>query len=390
MCYIDILQALAPEKYPKTDPMEQYRQKYDHIEFMWPVKPPEPTPIKKPTTAEIMEFEEADILFYNVNSIQSAIKQQRISMGIQRRKPDVAIFAETKHHKNDPEFKLDGYYLVTEIARNSGAGGMMVYAKDTINIEEQHAKSVVTEVQVVDFMFAGHLVIGVYRSPTIIGPPLNQHMKLIKHLKYLLNKRPPGTPFSIVGDFNLPALAACNFKPIPKLYDYTQLWDDDKENINMAWSEMFVHFDLTNHVTEPSRPATENRLDLLITDRTQGVPYVEVDSKDEDFLGASDHYPLYFKIDVEYTTEETIRTRRLMGPRQIEKMRDYLKMRKLEYYCPVKSGETIINHVQSELKRAMDETCPIVECKPPPQGLAKKRHGSQYETEPQTALFTEK
>ena len=366
MCYIDILRALQPEKYPTPDPMDQYRQKYDNFEFMWPVKPPDPTPIKKPTTAEIIEFEEADILFYNVNSIQSAIRQQRVSMGMQRRKPDVAIFAETKHHKNDPEFKLDGYYLVTEIARNGGAGGMMVYAKNTINIEDQHAKSVVTEVQVVDFMFAGHLVIGVYRSPTVIGPPLNQHQKLIHHIKKLLNKRPPGTPFSIVGDFNLPALAACNFRPIPKLFDYTQLFDDDKENINMAWSELFVHYDLTNHVTEPSRPATENRLDLLITDRTQGVPYVEVDSRDEDFLGLSDHYPLYFKIEVEYTTEETIRTKRLTGPKQIENLREYLKMRKLEYYCPVTSAETIINHTQSELKRAFDECCPIVECKPPP------------------------
>ena len=117
----------------------------------------------------------------------------------------------------------------------------------------------VQEVQVVDFMFAGHLVIGVYRSPNAIGPPINQHKKLIQHIKKLLNKRAPGTPFSIVGDFNLPTLAACNFRPIPKLYDYTCIFDEDKESINMEWSELFAHFDLTNHVTEPSRPATDRR-----------------------------------------------------------------------------------------------------------------------------------
>ena len=53
---------------------------------MGPVKPPKPIPINKPTTAEITEYEEADILFYNVNSIRSAVRQQRISMGIQRKK----------------------------------------------------------------------------------------------------------------------------------------------------------------------------------------------------------------------------------------------------------------------------------------------------------------
>ena len=372
MGYKEILQAMAPEKYPKIDPVDPYRQKYD-FEFIGPVKPPEPIPINKPTTAEILEFEEAEILFYNVNSIRSATRQQRVSMGIQRRKPEVAIFAETKHHKKDPEFKLDGYYLVTQIARDGGAGGMMVYAKDTINIEEQHAKSVVKEVQVVDFMFAGHLVIGVYRSPNAVGPPINQHKKLIQYIKKLLNKRAPGTPFSIVGDFNLPTLAACNFRPIPKLYDYTCIFDEDKESINMEWSELFAHFDLTNHVTEPSRPATDNRLDLLITEKSQGVPYVKVDSKDEDFMGLSDHYPLYFKIDVEFATEETIRTKRVMSPNNLEKLREYVKMRKLEKYCPVKTGESMINHIQSELKRAFNETCPIIECKPPPaRGWLKK------------------
>ena len=48
--------ALAPEKYPKTDPMDPYRKKYDNIEFMGPVKPPKPIPINKPTTAKIIEY----------------------------------------------------------------------------------------------------------------------------------------------------------------------------------------------------------------------------------------------------------------------------------------------------------------------------------------------
>ena len=54
-------------------------------------------------------------------------------------------------------------------------------------------------------------------------------------------------------------------------------------------------------------------------------------------------------------------------------MREFVKVRNLEKYCPVQTGESIINHVQSELKRAFNETCPIIECKPPPaRGWLKK------------------
>ena len=54
-------------------------------------------------------------------------------------------------------------------------------------------------------------------------------------------------------------------------------------------------------------------------------------------------------------------------------MREFVKVRNLEKYCPVQTGESIINHVQSELKRAFNETCPIIEGKPPPaRGWLKK------------------
>ena len=73
-----------------------------------------------------------------------------------------------------------------------------------------------------------------------------------------------------------------------------------------AWSDLFVHFDLTNHVCQPSRPATDNLLDLLITERTQGIPYVNVDDQDKHFLGLSDHYPLFFKIDFEGLIDDSV------------------------------------------------------------------------------------
>jgi hypothetical protein len=204
--YEKVLEYLDPENNKPETETDQYKQKYSDIRFIGRQKRAAPIPISKPTTASIIEYTEASIVFMNINSIQSEDKQQKARMGILKSKPDIIILAETKTAETDPEFQIDGYFKVKGISRKARAGGMMVLAKDTLNILHADAVSVVQEVQVVNFTFNEHLIIGVYRSPTIIGPHINHHKKLITHISKLLNKLPPDAPFIITGDFNLPDL----------------------------------------------------------------------------------------------------------------------------------------------------------------------------------------
>jgi exonuclease III len=240
-------------------------------------KHPNPTPITKPVKEVLAEHIEVNIMFMNVNSIVSEEKRQKTRYAILERKPDIVILAETKVKDEDPEFQTDGYWLVAQINRKADAGGMLVLAKDTIDIQSASAVSVVKEVQVVSFDFNGYFIIGVYRSPTILGPPVDQHRKLIEHLSKLINKMPPETPYIITGDFNLPELAACDFRPVPKLFDYTDIFDNQKATINQMWGDFFQKYNLGQHVTEASRATSDNILDLVITPKTQDIPYLKVD-----------------------------------------------------------------------------------------------------------------
>jgi exonuclease III len=239
--YEKILEYLDPVNNKAEAEIDPYKQKYSDIKFIGRQKRAAPIPISKPN---IREYSEANLMFMNINSIQSEDKQQKAKMGILKNKPDIIILAETKTADEDPEFQIDGYFKVTGISRKARTGGMLVLAKDTLNILHADAVSVVQEVQVVNFTFNEHLIIGVYCSPTIIGPHINHHKKLITHISKLLNKLPPDAPFIITGDFNLPELAACNFRPKAKLFDYTEIFDDGKESINQMWADFFMKYDL--------------------------------------------------------------------------------------------------------------------------------------------------
>ena len=298
--YQKILASLRGEE-PEIPP-NPFEQKYDNFAFIGNKKRPNPTPITKPIEENLVEHIEADIMF--MNSIVSEEKRQKTKQGILERKPDIVILAETKVDDDDPEFQIDAYWLVTEINRKTGAVGMLVLAKDTIDIQSAVAVSVVKEVQVVSFNFNGHEIIGVYRSPTVLGPPINQHRKLIGYLSKLINKMPPETPYVITGDFNLPELAACDFSPVPKQFDYTDIFDNQKGTINQMWGDFFQKYNLYQHVTEPSRATSYNILDLLITPKTQDIPYLKIDQML--FHNTFDHFPVIFKIETTFITDETM------------------------------------------------------------------------------------
>ena len=130
------------------------------------------------------------------------------------------------------------------------------------------------------------------------------------------------------------------------------------------WADFFVKYDLEQHVDEPSRATSKNTLDLLITLKTQEVPYLKLDQSI--FHNSFDHFPLLFKIETTYITEETRRTKRLTTPKNLENLRNRLWARRLEDHCPTNNSESVANYLQKEIKYAYDCEVPIVEVKPPP------------------------
>ena len=121
---------------------------------------------------------------------------------------------------------------------------------------------------------------------------------------------------------------------------------------------------MTLNVEEASRATNNNILDLLITPKTQDVPFLRVDQKV--FHNTFDHFPLLFKIETSYSTEETTRTRRLNTPKNLknlENLRNRIIARRLENHCPTNDSESVANYVNSKLKYAYDCKVPIVEVK---------------------------
>ena len=89
--YEKILEFLDPEKNKTETEKDPYKQKYSDIKFIGKPKRPAPTPVSKPTTANIKEYSEANLMFMNINSIQSEDKQQKAKLGILKNKPDIII-----------------------------------------------------------------------------------------------------------------------------------------------------------------------------------------------------------------------------------------------------------------------------------------------------------
>ena len=69
--YEKILAFLDPEKYKTEAEKDPFKQKYSDTKFIGKPKRPAPTPVSKPTTANIKEYSEANLMFMNINSMQS-------------------------------------------------------------------------------------------------------------------------------------------------------------------------------------------------------------------------------------------------------------------------------------------------------------------------------
>ena len=91
-----ILTFLNPVKYKVDKISNPFKQSFNNIEFIGKHKPTEKPHIPKPTSSIITDFQVANLLFMNINSIQSVDKRELAEMGVRKGDPEIVIFAETK------------------------------------------------------------------------------------------------------------------------------------------------------------------------------------------------------------------------------------------------------------------------------------------------------
>ena len=200
------------------------------------------------------------------------------------------VLAETKLGKKHTEFKANGYYTLANLIRKSNAGGLVVMAKDTIQLHSIVEKNVLDEVQVITYKFEDITFIAVYRSPSHSTPTLKeQHQKLIDYLDKEID-RLKGAQYVLFGDFNLSDLAKNNFQPTvsrtpngdtnPTPYDETNLSTDQ------MWADFHSRRYLNQWVTDPTfhrynsvtKIFTESMTDLVMTPVTHPLSQIKVDT----------------------------------------------------------------------------------------------------------------
>ena len=215
---------------------------------------------------------------------------------------DIIILTETKLGKDSNEFIPEGYQKITQLDRKSGAGGLLVLAKTSIStqIHDAESESLIEEIQVAKLKFNEMTIFGVYRSPSVDtakGTRRDHHRKLINYLDSNFQKL--GTsPYIIMGDFNLPLLAKCDFNPGLKPVE-----EDQEESINHMWSKFYNTNNLEQYVTTATFTRSENVLDLVLAPKEVAITSLEV-SYDK-FGPAFDHYPVLFTVDMEFSVDAT-------------------------------------------------------------------------------------
>ena len=81
-----------------------------HKKFDHPSSSPNSTPEEEKTTEKIVENSQLKAVYININSLISKNRQYNVGKGIKESNADIVFLAETKRHKNSPEFKVQGYY----------------------------------------------------------------------------------------------------------------------------------------------------------------------------------------------------------------------------------------------------------------------------------------
>ena len=335
-------------------------------------------PFKGQMQEVIVKNSKLKTVFLNVNGIGGPLKRSTTRLGVEESEAHVIVMAETKLGKKHTEFRANGYNTVANLIRGPQAGGLVVMAKDTIQLDSIVEKNVLDEVQVVTYKFEDITFIAVYRSPShSTTTAKDQHQCLINYLDGVID-RLKGAQYVLFGDFNLPDLAKNNFEPsAPRSADNGGAdppFDENNLTIEQLWTDFYNRRYLCQWVTEPTfhrynsiaKVLTESMTDLVLTPVTHPLHQIKVDR--DLFQGTYDHYAVVFTLDMEYVTNETPRLRRDKTGPNWEKFYQLLISYKIFENCPRSSTEDMANYITERIMTAYNEAIPLIEVKPPPPG----------------------
>ena len=338
-----------------------------HKKFDHPLSHPNTTLEEEKTTEKIVENSQLKAVYININSLISKNRQYNVAKGIKESNADIVFLAETKRHKNSPEFKVQGYYEAKSLVRHANAGGLMIMAKKSIKLHSIVAKNVLPEIQVIQCEFNGQTIIAIYRSPTrkfMSVPEKDHHLALVEYLSLKI-KNLKGKPYVLVGDFNLGDLAANDFEDTSKTTtaDYESGNVSTKSYVTRLWSDFFHNHLLQQWVCEATYPRKDSILDILMTPNGQ---YVDVTVKKDLFKGSFDHYAIDFKIESSFETNKTTRTRRVKTHANWLYFKEILANEQLHTHLQLaQDAEQMAQYITYKMRIAYDIAIPEVEVKLP-------------------------
>ena len=195
-------------------------------------------------------------------------------------------------------------------------------------------------------------------------PEKDHHLALVNYLTLKI-KNLKGNPYVLVGDFNLGELTANNFEDTTKKSSE----DHDNENISIKsyiiklWSDFFHDHLLQQWVCDPTYPRKNSILDILMTPEGH---YVDVTVKKDLFKGSFDHYALDFKIDTQFETNESKRTRRVKTHANWLYFKELLANEQLHTHLHLAHhAEEMAQYITRRMRIAYDIAIPEVEVKLP-------------------------
>ena len=346
-----------------------------------------PNAIVGPVQDVIVNNTELKVCFMNVNSIASSLKRSTTKLGIEESKADLIIMAESKLGDKHTEFKVRGYWTVSNLTRKSGAGGLVIMAKDTIKMHSITKRNVLDEIQVITCKFGDITFISVYRSPSYgTTSPRVHHKSLINHLDKEIDKL-KGAQYILVGDFNLSTLAANNFEPPSNSTDCDNegdTYDEENLSIDQMWADFYSRRYLDQWVQDPTfhrynsttKVHTETMTDLVMTPTNQSIHKIRVDR--ELFQGKYDHYAVVFTLNTCYTTNETPRLRRDKSSRNWLKFYELLISYRIFETAPRDTTDRMAEYIIDKIMEAYNEAIPLIKVKPPPPGGHLHRETRKY------------